>query len=208
MLVSTKHKFVFLSNRKCASSSLVHSLRPFCSVAMDTDHRVRHTNYSEYQEYLLPYLRQKIGDEVMDYQVFCLFREPLDWIYSWYRFRCREAISPAAQPGHWEWAGDMSWPEYLAETMAKKPARCARIGVQSRFVTGLNGGQEGLTLFRFDELEAFIDHISGLVGHAVDLVHYNVSPTADAQPTDRDMKKVRRKLKEEFALYDAIPKRT
>lgn len=174
---------------------------------MDTDHRVRHTSYAEFQEYLLPFLRAKIGDEVMEYKVFCLFREPLDWIFSWYRFRCRPAISPEKKPGYWEWAGDMTWPEYLAETMEKKPKRCARVGVQSRFVKSLNGGQEGLTLFRYDEVGAFVDHIASIIGQPVDMVRYNVSPAFDEQPTEQDMKKARRVLKAEFEIYDSIPRR-
>lgn len=208
MLVSSRHKFVFLSNRKCASSSLVHSLQPFCDVIMASDHRLRHTSYSEYQQYLLPYLVNMIGDEVHDYKVYALFREPLDWIYSWYRFRCRKEISPEVQPDHWEYAGYVSWQEFMAETLKDEPREFASIGRQSRFVTSVHGGLEGLTLFRFDEVNSFVEHMSSEIGKQIELVRFNVSPKIEAQPNTRDMRRARKLLKQEFDIYEAIPQRS
>lgn len=204
MLVSTEHKFVFLSNRKCASSSLVHSLKPYCSVVFESDQRVRHTNFKEYRKYILPFLKHKVGDEVKGYDVFCLFREPTDWLHSWYRFRTRSAVSPEVTPGHWEYAGHRTWPEFMADCFKWNSPRYAVRTRQWKFVTAKNRKVDGITLVRYDDIDAFTKLIGERVGQEIDVVRWNVSPKADSGPSDDDRLTCRKNMARDYEIYDAI----
>jgi len=204
MLISTQHRFVLLSNRKCASSSLVHSLEPFSSGVFDRDHRTRHTNYSTYQKYIVPYLQHAIGPEVEDYDVFCLYREPTDWLYSWYRFRMRTQVSPEVSPGHWEYAGHVSWHEYMQACFAKNSERFAVKTRQWKFVTGEDDTLKGITLIRYEDITQFLKIISARVDQEIQMVNWNVSPKLDVRPTESDMEFCRKNMVRDYKVYDAI----
>ncbi len=206
MLVSTKHKFAFLSNRKCASSSLIESLGPYCDITMGRDHRLRHLSFGDYQKHVLPLLVEKVGGEARDYQVFCLFREPVDWLFSWYRFRTREEISPTVTPNHWEYTGNISWSEFLDECLKERPAAFADLPPQHHFVQGMDGTSDGLTIFPYEEFDRFLEAISARIGEPVDVVNWNVSPKLQDGPTKADYRRCRKALAADYQIYDAIRK--
>lgn len=205
MLVSTRYKFVFLSNQKCASSSLVRSLSQFGDVLLETDHRLRHTSYSEYQQYILPLLIKKVGEEVEDYKIYCLFREPLDWLFSWYRFRTRKEIAHDTAPDHWEYTGGMTWTAFLDEALKRKPAQFANVGCQHEFVEGTDGSLKGLTLFRYDDLNRFLDCMIDRVGREFEVYNWNVSPQVASSPSEADYERCRAGLAADYRIYDSIP---
>lgn len=205
MLISTRHKFIILSNRKCASTSLVFSLRGYCDGVFDFDHRIRHTSYSEYQRLMLPFLRHKVGDEVDTYDVYCLYRDPAEWMHSWYRFRTRDEISPAQQPGHWEYAGHLTWPEYLQEAVKKAPAAFANVGRQWEFAVGEDGTTKGLTLVRYEDMPKFLSLIEGRIGQGFVMEERNISPAKTADLTAEDIAFCRAHLARDYEIYDAIP---
>lgn len=204
MLLFTQQKFVVLSNRKCASTSLVHTLGDHAGGVIDRDHRIRHTNYREYQELVLPFLRAKIGSEVDDYDVYCVVREPTDWYHSWYRFRTREQISPENAPGHWEYAGHFSWREYLEASIAKKPEKCLMRQRQFEFACGQDGSTDGLTLIRYDDMAAFFDLLCERVGVEAEMLNWNVSPVSDTGPTNDDRAYCREHVPDDYRLYESI----
>lgn len=201
MLVSPRHKFIFLSNHKCASTSIIGALKPHCAFVAESDHRLRHTKYREFQQFILPFLEHRLGPEVSDYKIYCLFREPTDWLYSWYRFRSR----PKLQGEKERYTGGMAWQDFLAEALEPRPAPFATVGRQAAFVTGLDGKTEGLTLFAFEALESFWCDVSGRVGRALDLPRLNMSPKRDeTAPSDADRARCRQVLAEEYAIYDGL----
>lgn len=204
MLVSSRHKFVFLSNRKCASTSLVHTLAPHCGLTALDEHALRHTSYPEYREYVLPFLRAKLGDEVDGYDVFCLYREPAEWIHSWYRFRTREEISPQNAPGHWEYTGHLTWHDFMEQTFRRPRPEYARIDKQSDFVLDENGTTHGLTLVRYEDMNAFVDMMASRVGAQLDMLRWNVSPGHHSVVTDEDRDYCRERLPLDYNIYDSI----
>lgn len=171
---------------------------------METDHRLRHTSYSDYQQYIAPYLSHMTEDDLADYEIYALFREPIDWLYSWYKFRTRPAIAPDVAPGHWEYAGHVGWRDFLRESFKKIPADYANVGRQSSFVTGQDGTTKGLTLFRYDQMDRFLDHLYTRVGQQFDVVNLNVSPTVQEIPSQADYDHYREVLAAEYSIYDAI----
>ena len=189
MLVSTQHKFVLLSNTKCGSTSLVHSLADHVQGVFHTDHRLRHTNFRVYRSKFLPFLREQIGDEADDLEVLCLMREPLDWLTSWYRFRARAELADPGHPRHGEYTGGMSWADflegYIGIPFEKRPP-WAKVGTQADFIVGEHDRAEGITLFRYEDFAALVDYLQHKVGAKLDILEWNVSPKMDVEPTGKD----------------------
>ncbi len=172
---------------------------------MEHDHRLRHTSYSEYQRHILPFLVEKVGPEAEEYTVYCLFREPVDWLHSWYRFRTRREISPEVIPDHWEYTGNMSWGSFLNEALKPKPAQFANLDRQHDFVEGADGSTKGLTLFRYDDFAGFLGHMAEKIGEELEVVNFNVSPEAAEGPSEEDYQRCRIELAADYRIYDAIP---
>lgn len=207
MLISHDHNFVVLSNTKCGSTSLVHSLESHVDIAFTVDHRLRHTPFKAYEAHLKPYLRGQWGAGVDSFDVFCVFREPLDWLGSWYRFRCRNELADPKHPKHAEYAGHLSWEDFLRSviyTPMRDRSPCIRIERQSTFVSSQAGGPKGITLFRYDDLPQLISLLLGRMGKEIDILNWNVSPKIPLQTPASLEKEVRNVLKDEFAIYDQI----
>jgi hypothetical protein len=204
MLLFTKHKFVILSNRKCASTSLMHSLGEYADGTLFRDFRIRHTNYREYKNLIEPFLRHKIGDEVDEYDVYSLFREPTDWLHSWYRFRKRPAIAEAGTEKHKRYTGNVDWREFLRASVEETGESYAMATRQHQFVRGASKSEVGPTLVRYDDLNAFFEMILDRIGRKRSLDQRNVSPALNEGPSDDDRAYCRSHLARDYQLYDGI----
>ena len=54
--------------------------------------KLKHINCAQFHELMVPVLR-KGGYHRKDYEVVSLFREPVEWLESWWRYRKRPALS-------------------------------------------------------------------------------------------------------------------
>ena len=204
MIVSTKHRFVFLSNRKCASSSLVHSLQKHSGMIAQTDQRLRHTNFREYRDHIKPWLEARTGENTDDYKIYCLFREPTEWLFSWYRFRQRKEISPEVQPDHWEYTGNMTWQDFLDGYFTDPRPKFARVGTQANFVMDGKGHIGPNALYAFDRMPEMIADIEDRIGEELDIVEYNVSPKTTTALTPEDYAYCKERLKRDYAVYNSL----
>lgn len=203
MLVSTQHRFVFLANHKCASSSIAAALGPYCNLFAERDYRLRHANFAHYQQFILPFLEAMVGAEVREYKVYCLFREPVDWLFSWYRFRMREELVSEQM----KYTGNIDWRVFMEEAFKERAAPYANLPAQHRFVKGLDGTADGLTIFRYDEIDLFVDALTRQIGEPLKIYNWNVSPVLDFRPSEKDRKRCRDELVEDYAVYDVVGRR-
>lgn len=204
MLISVKHKFVFLSNQKCASSSIIKSLKDHSDAVLGNHFRLRHTPYADYEQFVLPFLQHRVGPEVVDYPVYTLFREPTDWLFSWYKFRRRHKIEAEDHPRHHLYTGDISWAEFLQEVASPKPRPFAKVGRQAKFVLASDQKTVGPTLFRYENIDQLWSTLCAHVGKPLVLERRNVSPPSDQAPNAEDQKLCRAILADDYRIYDAI----
>lgn len=204
MLISVKHKFVFLSNHKCASSSIISSLKDHSDAVLGNHFRLRHTPYSDFERFVLPFLEHRIGPEVHDYPVYALFRDPTDWLFSWYRFRSRANIQAKDHPRHEFYTGNVSWAAFLDEVASPKPRPFAHLGRQSHFVLAQDRKTIGPTLFRYENIDQLWATLCDHVGEPLELRRYNVSPPSEHAPNDADRERCRLLLADDYRIYDAI----
>jgi hypothetical protein len=81
MLISLKHKFIFVANLKTASSSIEICLRPFCEIAIPQTGYGKHSTLAEMERrfpWVFGYIQRP------DFFVFSVLRDPVDYIVSIY----------------------------------------------------------------------------------------------------------------------------
>lgn len=197
MIASLKHRFALLSMPKCASEALETALGPHADVVFRDPPTIKHCNYRRYARYVQPFF-ERFGDVTPE--TLCLFREPLDWLNSWWRYRQRPFLDgkPNSTKGQ---SFDRFVQLYLD---AEGPA--STIGRQSRFVVDRDHQVAVDHLFRYDEIGSLTAWIEERTGWDVTLDRVNVSPTVSAAATLAPETRARAaaELARDFEIYDAI----
>jgi len=179
MLVSIKHEFVLISMPKCASTSTEAALARRSDVRLGSHPKLKHSSLRDYKEYILPLLRFKLGDDVEKWEIISLFRHPIAWLNSWYRFRLREA--EAGQPSDLRsFTTGLTFEEFL-ERYANSLEGPVRFGRQIDRILDVDGNVGKITLFRYEDYDAFLQYLSKKMNQRIEPKKLNVSPT---DPTD------------------------
>jgi len=173
VLISLKHEFVFFCTPKCASNSIEAMLKPHAEIHLLGSPGVRHTDVSTFEQHLLPYLH-KVAPETKPTRV-AVVREPVDWLYSWYRFRSRAALRGGASQNS---TAGMSFAEFIDAYLleAQRPP-FAEVGDQAEFLTDAHGNVAVDVLVPYDRLDALVSWFAGRVDEPLSLGQLNVSPS-------------------------------
>lgn len=172
MQVSLKHRFVFLCTPKCASNSIEAMLRPYVDLDLQGSPSVRHTNVRQYRRYLKPYLLAVAPDT--EFETVALVREPVSWLYSWYRFRARNALRSQK---HIHCTSHVTFGEFVEAYLANPQPAFARVGTQSEFLMEEDGNLGVNHLFTYEKVQALVTFFSERLGRRLALRAINESPT-------------------------------
>src|SRR3712207_6042826 len=74
--------------------------------------QLKHTRYARFERFLAPFLAAN-GWPRESYEVVCAFREAIDWLHSWWRYRSREAIADPSRRAHKNYTGNVSFEEFV-----------------------------------------------------------------------------------------------
>ncbi len=124
------HGFVLLSMPKCASTSLVRSLQGKAELVLRVNPRLKHMNCRSFHTLMVPVL-QNGGYERTDYELVSLFREPLAWLESWWRYRQRPAL---AKEDAAKFTGEISFEEFVGRYVDNDPRPGTLRGRPARFI--------------------------------------------------------------------------
>ena len=171
MLISLKHRFVFLCMPKPASKSIEAMLEPYCEIHLGGSPQVRHTNVRDYAAYIRPWLTGVAG--VGPLETICVFRDPLAWLGSWYRFRSRYQLRST---GHPHCTAHVGFPEFIEAYTLESPPAYADVGSQFDFVRTESGAVGIDRLFAYQRLGELTEYFSTKVGRRLRLKALNVSP--------------------------------
>lgn len=174
MLVAPSKGFVFLAMPKAGSTSVEQAFRNYSEMTLQRNPSFKHTRYAAFQRYLQPFLASK-GFPRESYEVVCTFREPIDWLSSWWRYRSREEISDPSSPAHRNYVGDISFEEF-ARAYIDGSEQFAKVGRQSNFVQPRDGQPAVDRIFRHDRMDLLVEYLCEKVGQQVELGTSNVSP--------------------------------
>jgi hypothetical protein len=174
MLIAPARGFVFLAQTKTGSTAIESAFGPYAQIVQKNSPQLKHTRYARFERFLAPFLAAS-GWPRESYEVVCAFREPIDWLHSWWRYRSREAIADPSHRAHKNYTGNVSFEEF-ARAYINGTHQFARVGRQAKMVRA-RPKQHGIDrIFRYERLDLLIEFLCEKVGEEVEVGRSNVSP--------------------------------
>jgi hypothetical protein len=194
MLVFWDERLAFLATPKTGSTAIAAALDSLAAVSIQRPPLLKHTTVHRYRRFVGPYLEAASKDS---FTLVALMREPRDWLGSWYRFRQREGTEPAKS------TAGISFDDFVRAWCADPRPEFADVGSQGRFLRPRQGvGVD--RLFRYDEIDQFVDFLEDRLGCEIILPRLNVSPTGATDLTAATLALLRKVAAEDYAMYEAM----
>jgi hypothetical protein len=196
MLLAPSHEFVYLAIPKTGTSSIETAFRPYAQVAPQGIPAIKHTRYVEFQRFLQPFLAAK-GFPRESYEVVCAFREPIDWLSSFWRWRSRGKLAEPSSPRHHRYTGNISFEQFARACMESNNGEER----QSKFVRARRGQAEVDRIFRYDRIDLLVDFLCKKIGEDVEVGIKNVSPERSFSLSEECKSELREFLRPEYRIY-------
>jgi len=200
VLLAPGKGFVFLAPTKTGSTSIEAAFLTHSQIILQSPPSFKHTTYAGFQRFLQPYLASG-GFPRESYEVVCAFREPIDWLASWWRYRSREQLANPTNPRHRNYTGDISF-EQFARAYMEGSEQFAKVGRLSRFVRPCPGEPEVDRIFRYDRLDLLIDFLCEKVGEEVEVGSANTSPRRSYALSEECELELREFFAPEYRIYE------
>ncbi len=200
MLLAPGKGFVFLAMPKSGSTSIETAFLTHSQMILQKPPAIKHTTYAGFQRFLQPFLNSK-GFPRESYEVVCVFREPIDWLSSWWRYRSREKLANPRDPKLRNYTGDVSF-EQFARAYMEGSEQFAQVGRMSRFVQPSPGGAEVDRIFRYDRLDLLVDFLCEKVGEEVEVGSVNTSPERSVSLSEECEIELREFFAPEYRIYE------
>jgi hypothetical protein len=195
MLAFPHRGFVLLAMPKCGSTAIERALRTRAGMTL-TISRLKHMNAADFAVDVAPLLA-KGGYPRDRYEVVSLFREPVDWLYSWWRYRSRPEIAD-----HPNFTGRISFDEFASAYIDQAHPYARVDGVrQAMFVAGPDGGLGVDRVFRYEDMATFTAYLQEQFPRPVELARVNVSPDRAGELSPHTRDRLIAYLEPEYAIY-------
>ena len=194
MLVFWEERLAFLATPKTGSTAIAAALESLAAVSIQRPPLLKHTTVHRYRRFIGPYLEAASKDS---FTLVALMREPRDWLGSWYRFRQREGTEAAKS------TADLSFDDFVRAWCQDPRPEFADVGSQGRFLRPRQGvGVD--RLFRYEEIDAFVQFLEDRLGCEIILPRLNVSPPGATELTPATLALLREVAAEDYGLYDTL----
>ncbi len=176
MQLSTKYKFAFLCIPKCGSTSVEKAIRRHCETRITGHPALKHLNARKFHRFIRPLLHKSDPDNELE--TFCIMRDPVERIESWYTYQTRSALAKPTHPEHKRYTGEMSFTQFIEGYLAgrKQQPIYAQIGTQALFVRLPDGSLGVDRIFRLDQMLAVGEYLSQKIGKPIEIPMANQSP--------------------------------
>ncbi len=194
MLISVEKRLAYLAMPKTGTTSLHKALGRHCEIRFGRSPRTKHMSMRAFEEFMLPYLRQ-IG--AGDTETFCVIREPVDWLGSWYRYRSR--VPPDKAPRSTQ---GISFETFVEGYLEKPQPEYAKVGRPTRFVAGRSGKPAVTHMFRYENIPGMVAFLEKRFRRKIRLPEVNVSPKGGEMTLSPALRaRLEAERAEDFALY-------
>jgi len=195
MLVFWEQRLAILATPKTGSTAIEAALESMASMAIQRPPVLKHTPVQRFHRFIGPYLETTSGGP---FTVVALMREPRDWLGSWFRYRQRDDISEAAKSTR-----GMTFDAFVNAWCDDPQPAFAAVGSQARFLQPK--GEKGVDhLFRYEEIETFVQFLEDRLDCEIILPRLNVSPTADLHLAPATEARLRITAARDYALYESL----
>ncbi len=210
MQLSIRHKFCFLCIPKCGSTSVEKAIHIHCETRLNGHPSLKHMGARRFKRRFRPLLLK--ADPNGEIETFCIMREPLERIQSWYNYRNRAEIADPSHRYYQRHTGSMSFVDFVQGYLDGDRPETVGVGSQADFVT-LGDGSIGVDrIFRLDQMELVADYLSKKIGKIIKIPFANKSVSARREPTGRMfdlpeplMSQLKARLERDYAIYNALP---
>jgi len=160
MLAFVKKRLVIINVSKCASTSMHSLLHPQADIVIGGSPKLKHLNFRE-SFGMLEFLSSGKFD-ISEFEFVSLFRNPVEWLYSWYCYRSRDEIKNPNHPNYLNRVTDgMSFESFCSAYFqeGKKP-RCVPGSHQFDLISDEDGLLGVDKCFSFHSLDFFESWLS------------------------------------------------
>lgn len=194
MLVFYDQRLAFLATPKTGSTAIAAALESLASVSVQRPPLLKHTTVHRYRRFIGPYLEAASKDS---FTLVALMRDPRDWLGSWFRFRQREETDPERS------TAGMSFDGFVRAWCENPRPIFAEVGSQGKFLRPRQGvGVD--RLFRYEEIETFVQFLEDRLGCEIILPRLNVSPPGQTDLTPATEALLHQAAAEDFELYRTL----
>jgi hypothetical protein len=194
MLVFWDQRLAFLATPKTGSTAIAAALESLSAVSIQRPPVLKHTTVHRYRRFVGPFLAAAAKE---DFTLVALMREPRDWLGSWYRFRQREETDPQRS------TRGMSFDDFVQAWCRDPQPEFAAVGSQGRFLRPRQG--EGVDrLFRYEEIDSFVEFLEDHLSCEIILPRLNVSPAGQTELSAETEVLLHEVAAEDFALYATL----
>lgn len=195
MLVFLKHNLVFFAVPKTGTTSYQAALKGKADIIMRGAPAAKHMNVRKYERAFAPFLDKTFN---LRPERMAVLREPLDQMRSWYKYRSRLRANDKNS------TANMTFEEFLLQSMKPKPTPAASVGNQLHFVMGKDGTNAVQHLFAIEHAELLNEFLANIFGEMPKIPRKNVSPKAPTPLSDELAQRFRQERADEYALYNAV----
>jgi hypothetical protein len=192
MLISVEKRLANLAMPKTGTTAVQQAIHKYCDIQFSRSPRTKHMTMRVFERFMMPYLRE-IG--AGDTETFCVIREPVDWLGSWYRYRSRPGFSSAKS------TRGVSFAEFVEAYLTHPQPAFARIGGASRFVVGRSGMPAVTHMFRYDNMVGMVRFLEERFGRGIRLPKANVSPERDLELPSALRTRLETERAKDFSIY-------
>jgi hypothetical protein len=196
MLIFLKEQLVFFATPKTASTAIETTLGNLCEIRLSRNPSIKHTPYRKYKRFLAPFIATVMDNEP---DRIAAFREPVDWLGSWYRYRSRAELTGSKNSTE-----GISFDQFIEGYLQDTPPHFARVGSQAKFVSDKNGALGMTHLFRYDQMDIMVDFLAKRLKKQIKLPQSNVSPKAELSLSPALLKELQNTYARDFEIYETI----
>ncbi|MFP1644856.1 hypothetical protein [Pontitalea aquivivens] len=196
MLIFWEQELVFLATPKTGSTAIEVALESLASVAMQRPATLKHLTARQYRAHLSPLLETTARAR---FTTVALMREPIGWLRSWYRFAQRDGLDDPVHALH-----GCSFDAFALAHAAGDAARFPRIASQSDFLCDTDGRPLVDRIFRYEDMDTFVQFLEDRLDCAITLPRVNVPPAADVNLSVDTETRLRSAMGADFTLYAGL----
>lgn len=196
MLVFSTAKLVFLSVPKTGTTAYEEALKAHAAMWVGAPPELKHAPVFRYNRFFRPVLEKFVSD---DLAVLAVMREPISWLGSWYRYRQRDEVKGQRTSTH-----GISFDAFVEEYVKGQSAPFANVGSQAKFLEPQKNGTSVTHLFRYEDQAGLKTFLEERLKLTFETEQHNASPQLDLQLSDKMQERLRRKMPQDFALYEGI----